>query len=275
MNKFESKALFHLTLKTVYADSELDFIWKEINHFNYLSFSDNGNLTLDSSSKFAELLDNLLHYKPYQYILGKAYFYDFELEVNKYTLIPRPETEELVDLILRSENNNNLKILDIGTGSGCIALALARHMESVEIYGCDVSMKALEIARINAGKMNLKVDFFHCDILKTNELDIKFDIIVSNPPYIPKIEKKLMSANVLNFEPESALFVENDNPLIFYKHISILAEISLVKEGKLYFECNEYNAKEVAELVRKLSFHKVEILKDMQGKDRILIATKK
>ncbi len=209
-------------------------------------------------------------YKPLAYILGEWSFYGLNLNINKHVLIPRPETEELVQLILH-ENPLATSILDIGTGSGCIALAIKKNLPQAKVEAWDVSEKALAIAKTNATKNNLIVDFKCVDILNVDvALREKFDVIVSNPPYITKAEQKLMDKNVLDFEPHLALFVENNNPLLFYEKICDFAVKNLNENGKIYFEINEAFGNEVAELLRKNGFQQVEICKDINGKDRII-----
>lgn len=219
-------------------------------------------------------LKRILNHEPLQYILGKAWFFDLELEVNKDVLIPRPETEELVAWIL--EDIENFKsILDIGTGSGCIPISLASNSQLVHITALDLSSNALDLARRNSEKQQLEIDFILADILdeSTWEKLGKFDCIVSNPPYIPISEKAKMHSNVLDFEPHLALFVENDDPLIFYRKIANFALKHLNLNGVLYFECNEFNALDLAELMKKMGFTKLELKQDLQAKNRMLKAS--
>lgn len=209
-------------------------------------------------------------YKPLAYILGEWEFFGITLKVNEHVLVPRPETEELVQLILY-ENSLATSILDIGTGSGCIALAIKKNLPQAKVEAWDVSEKALAIAKTNAVKNKLTVDFKYVDILNVDvALREKFDVIVSNPPYIQQKEKGLMDKNVLDFEPHLALFVENNNPLLFYEKICDFAVKNLNENGKIYFEINEAFGNEVAELLRKNGFQQVEICKDINGKDRII-----
>lgn len=209
-------------------------------------------------------------YQPLAYILGEWVFYGLTLNVNKHVLIPRPETEELVELIL-VENPTANKILDIGTGSGCIALAIKKNLPDSEVQAWDVSEIALEVAKENAKRNRLDVEFRCVDVLRFNSvLNEKLDIIVSNPPYITREEQKLMSKNVLDFEPHLALFVENNNPLLFYEKISDFAVKNLNENGKIYFEINEAFGNEVLELLVQKGFKQMEICKDINGKDRIV-----
>lgn len=213
----------------------------------------------------------LKNYEPIQYILGETEFYGLKLKVNPSVLIPRPETEELVQWITKSNLPGNSIILDIGTGSGCIALALKSQLKNAEVFGVDVSENALEVARKNALENSLDVDFFQSDILKWNEFEWKiFDVIVSNPPYIRESEKMQMHSNVLNFEPENALFVTDANPLIFYRTIAAFAKKYLTKSGILFFEINETLRLEMNEMLTDVGFCDIEIRKDINGKNRMV-----
>ncbi len=206
---------------------------------------------------------------PLQYVLGETDFYGLKITVNESVLIPRPETEELVDWIVHSVMKPNSKILDIGTGSGCIALALKANLVAAKITACDVSQSALEVAQQNAMHLQLPVEFFLCDILQDNLID-SHDIVVSNPPYIPINEKKLMKNNVKDHEPEIALFVEDHDPLLFYRLIAHKAYRSLNSNGLLFFEINESYGEEVVRLMRDMGFNQIELKKDMQGKNRMV-----
>ncbi|MEB2783352.1 peptide chain release factor N(5)-glutamine methyltransferase [Algoriphagus persicinus] len=222
--------------------------------------------------KLFEDLERLKTGEPLQYILGKGPFYGREFLVSPATLIPRNETEELVHLIIKQNPKAGLKILDIGTGTGCIPISLALEMNSPEIYAMDISEDALVIARQNADVLGAKVTFTKCDILiQTPEVG-ELDILVCNPPYIPEQEKIEMHRNVLDFEPELALFVSNDDPLIFYRAIAQKGKQLLKTGGKLYFEINEKYGKEVAALMQAMGYLDVQLLKDINGKDRITVA---
>ncbi len=227
--------------------------------------------------EFQKVLDGLKTSKPVQYILEEAWFYDLCLFVNEHVLIPRFETEELVQWILEISPKNEVKhILDIGTGSGCIPLALKYNLLQAKVFGMDVSEKALEVARKNGVKMGLKVEWILQDILKMDAWNktTDLDIIVSNPPYIPLEEKNLMRSNVLDFEPHLALFVENNNPLIFYECITDFALKYLKKDGFLFFETNEFNAQRVKVMLEDRGFSKVVVRKDMSGKERMVLASR-
>lgn len=221
------------------------------------------------------LLDN----EPFQYILGNTEFYGLEINCDKRALIPRPETEELVDWIKESfiNRSENLQIIDFCTGSACIALALKSVFKTSKITATDVSQEALDLSLDNANKNQLKIELIKHDLLKesTDFLDDNsLDCIVSNPPYIPEKDKSEMSDNVLNFEPHIALFVSNENPLIFYKKIAEIAKQKLKSGGLLFFELHENLAEETKQLLLKLNFQDIEIKQDLQGKNRMLKAEK-
>ncbi len=208
--------------------------------------------------------------EPIQYILGKGPFYGREFQVSPATLIPRNETEELVHLILKENPQPNLQLLDIGTGTGCISITLALEMKNPKVYGVDISEEALKIARLNATKLKAKVIFSKCDILKSTPQLSEMDILVSNPPYIPVEEKGMMHRNVLDFEPELALFVTDEDPLIFYKKIAEKGKSLLKPSGKIYFEINERFGKDVSNLLEALAYKNVRVIQDLNGKDRIV-----
>ena len=209
--------------------------------------------------------------KPVQYILGETIFYDCKIKLNSSTLIPRPETEELVDLIIRENKDYDGNIIDFGTGSGCIAIALAVNLPLADLTGIDISEDALRIARENADMNNVKVLFIKGDILDFNKDSFgKAGIIVSNPPYVRNSEKALMGKNVLDFEPHQALFVENSDPLVFYNAILEHAENILLPGGRLYFEMNEAMGRSLVNLMESCGFSEIEIVSDINGKERII-----
>ena len=230
-------------------------------------------------NKWKNIISELKTEKPIQYITGEAWFYGLRFEVNEDTLIPRPETEELVEWIienLKIQESNNLTILDIGTGSGCIPIALKKEIPNAEVSAIDVSEKALEMARKNALDNQVEVNFIHQDILQSSNLQIfkspnlLFDIIVSNPPYVRNLEKHEIKKNVLDHEPHLALFVDDTDALLFYRKIAQLALKSLATNGKLFFEINQYLAKETVELLEQLGFKNIELRKDFMGNDRMI-----
>lgn len=222
---------------------------------------------------YNSLLEQLKLEVPVQHLLGSAHFYGIEFVVNENVLIPRSETEELVEWIVAdSKNNNNtkpIKILDIGTGSGCIAISLAKNIKNAQVFAIDVSKKALATAKINAEKNDVKVTFLLADILKTTDLNEEFDIIVSNPPYIRNLEKEEIKKNVLAYEPHLALFVADDNALVFYRKIAALAQKHLAEAGYLYYEINQYLGKETVALLESFHFKNTQLRKDIYGNDRM------
>ena len=214
---------------------------------------------------------------PIQYIIGETEFYGLPFKVNKNVLIPRPETEELVTFILENSNlqtpKSKLTILDIGTGSGCIPISLAKNLPNATIYALDISSEALKTAKINAELNNVSIQFIETDILNISELPLKFDIIISNPPYVRELEKEQMQNNVLEHEPHLALFVKDNNPLLFYDKIADFAKNHLTKNGKLYFEINQYLGKETVDLLKSKEFKNIVLKKDMFGVDRMIKAS--
>ncbi len=240
------------------------------------------DLALDVNKEFSEndisywntVLEKLKTQIPIQYILGTTYFYGLEFTVDENVLIPRPETEELVDWIIklnsRISNNKNIKILDIGTGSGCIAISLANNIPDSEVFAIDISEKALDVAKKNAILNKVPVTMLHKNILETTDLNQKFDIIVSNPPYVRNIEKSEIKPNVLDNEPHLALFVSDTEPLIFYKKIAELAAANLKINGQLFFEINQYLGKETQDLLKSIGLKNIELRKDIYGNDRMI-----
>ncbi len=210
--------------------------------------------------------------EPIQYILGKGPFYGREFLVNKHTLIPRNETEELVHLIIKENPRAGLKILDIGTGTGCIPISLDLEMKSPEVYGIDISEKALDVALKNGESLKSNVTFLKCDILNEMPNVPELDVLVSNPPYVPEAEKSEMHRNVLDFEPGLALFVPDQDPLLFYRVIGEKGKQLLKSGGKLYFEIHERFGSEVAELLTSLGYRAVKVVRDLNGKERIASA---
>ena len=210
---------------------------------------------------------------PVQYLLGKTCFYGTWFRVDERVLIPRPETEELVDWIVKDTGGKALRMLDIGTGSGCIAVSLAAHSPASEVWGCDVSEGALETAARNAWEHGVRVHFFPCDILRCASLPGLFDLVVSNPPYVRRSESAFMRDNVLKYEPETALFVEDDDPLRFYRAIARLAAEHLRPGGRLFFEINEAFGTETADLLRREGFSGIELRRDLFDKPRMIAAT--
>lgn len=285
---------FNETLKTIYPITEIDsffFLLLE----EYLGFR-RVDIVLKSDFKITQETLNLLQSAtkqleqevPLQYIIGKTEFYGLPFVVNKHVLIPRPETEELVACVVsessrfktfntstkQTTDKKQLKILDIGTGSGCIPISLKKQLPFAKISAIDISKEALTVAKKNAVLNNVDIHFILQDILKTVALDQHYDIIISNPPYVRELEKKELKNNVFKNEPHVALFVENDNPLIFYAKIAELAKKYLNKNGLLFFEINQYLGTETIDLVNKKGLKNIQLKKDMFGNDRIIVASK-
>ncbi|MDD2822011.1 MAG: peptide chain release factor N(5)-glutamine methyltransferase [Flavobacterium sp.] len=223
------------------------------------------------------ILEQLKQEIPIQYLLGKTSFYGLDFEVNAAVLIPRPETEELVEWILESQKSKpesqKVKILDIGTGSGCIAISLAKNLPDATVFALDVSEEALATAKKNAENNSVNVTFIHQNILETEDLLQQFDIIVSNPPYVRNLEKEEIKKNVLENEPHLALFVADNDALVFYKKIAQLAQKNLLPNGQLYFEINQYLGKEMVDLLEKMNFKTIDLRKDIYGNDRMTKAS--
>jgi release factor glutamine methyltransferase len=262
---YEAKSITEYLLGYVFKMNNLDM------HKNAYKI-----ISTDQYENICELLNQLLQSKPVQYITGEAYFYGLKLKVNSDVLIPRKETEELVNWIINdNKENNNISILDIGTGSGCIAVTVAKYIPCSQVFAMDVSEKAIEIAKINSKQNNVNINFIKADILKEDMIfDSTFDIIVSNPPYVTLSEKKYMMPNVLNYEPYCALFVPDNEPLIFYRKIISLSQKILNKNGMIYFEINERFGQDIIELLKDNSFINITLRKDFQGKDRMIKAQK-
>lgn len=294
---------FRNELRDIYEKDELEtfiaYCFKEYLNISRTDLVLRGNDTMSESDllKFHLAIKDLKQYRPIQYILGKADFYGLKLIVNEHVLIPRPETEELVDLIIKSLQLKvfslqlpEISILDIGTGSGCIAIALKKNIPQAVVYATDVSEKALEVAKTNADSNKVDIEFILDDILKStvrlrspqailnprfgfaHRKHSTFDLLVSNPPYISISEKQQMQKNVLDYEPHLALFVNNDDPLLFYKAIADFALKHLKSEGQLYFEINEHFGVEAKQMLESKGFKNVELVKDFHNKNRILKA---
>ena len=279
----EVKSEFHNALELLYPPEEISSFFYLLTE-QHLSVDRLENATDPNRSYLKDellpLYKDLARLKkeePIQYIIGTTNFMGLNLKVNPSVLIPRPETEELVDWVLKSHSliiNKSLKIADIGTGSGCIALALANKLLNSSVFALDISSAALEVAKENASENDIKIETIEWDALSGNNAwlnDEKLDIIVANPPYVRELEKKEISKNVLNYEPHSALFVSDQDPLIFYKAIATFAVDNLYESGTLFFEFNEYLGKEMRTMMEDLDFE-IEIKKDLFGKERMLKA---
>ena len=263
----EVSSFFNLLIESYLGMNRLDFALKP-----------GKEISLEEKEKFESAIHGLSLHEPIQYIIGETEFFGLKFKVNKNVLIPRPETEELVQWILddvgEAKNPQNLKILDIGTGSGCIAISLAKNLPDAEIFALDISENALETARENAGLNKVNVNFIQADILNLEALTGKFDVIVSNPPYVREMEKAKMHRNVLENEPDMALYVKDTDPLVFYRKITKLAQAGLKKNGNLYFEINQYLANETEEILKNSDF-RTELKKDIFGNYRMLRGRKK
>ena len=278
------KDVFHKELDALFGNEEVDSFFNLLIEYHlslkriHLILEPEYVVTKQEEQPLFEALAHLKLQKPIQYILGETEFYGLPFKVNEHTLIPRPETEELVSWVLDSHKNSlkdsQFKILDIGTGTGCIAISLAKHIEKVQVYALDISEEALRIAKQNAELNKVEVEFLEKNILvashSTLNAESNFDIIVSNPPYVRNLEKAEIQPNVLDNEPHLALFVDDDNPLQFYKAICEFAQFNLKDNGVLYFEINEYLGEEMITLLEAFGFKDVQLKKDMFGKDRMI-----
>ncbi|WP_283685733.1 peptide chain release factor N(5)-glutamine methyltransferase [Dysgonomonas sp. Marseille-Q5470] len=264
-------------LKAYYPESEISgFIRIIIEHITKRSYPEavisDTMLTEEQTYLLHSILYRLKNSEPIQYIISETEFFGLPFHVTKVVLIPRPETEELVELILNENKKSGLKVLDIGTGSGAIAIALAKHLEEGYIEAWDISEEALKIATLNAESNAVDVNFRNVDVLKNYPTDTKFDIIVSNPPYILEKEKSGMDQNVLDYEPHTALFVPDNNGLLFYVRIADIALDLLEPNGKLYFEINQTKGQNTVELVKSKGFINVSLFQDLNKNDRMVRA---
>lgn len=283
MNIKKYRSEFINELSSIYGQEEAEsffYLILENNHkLKRIDLALNPDIIFSESELVVwnQLLEQLKQENPIQYLLGKTNFYGLDFEVDESVLIPRPETEELVDWIIESQNAKDkihkIKILDIGTGSGCIAISLAKNSPNATVFAIDVSEKALATAKKNAIKNDVKVNYMLQNILETEDLLEEFDIIVSNPPYVRNLEKVEIKKNVLEHEPHLALFVTDDNALVFYRKIAELAQKNLSKNGQLFFEINQYLGVEMVDLLRNLDFKNIELRKDIYGNDRMIRCT--
>lgn len=275
------KTHFAAQLQEEYPESEINSFFYLLTeaylNMNRLQIALDPKMKMDETkvSKFENALKRLKQHEPIQYILGNTSFFGLDFKVNRDVLIPRPETEELVSWILEDAGSTKQfssgKIIDIGAGSGCIAISLAQNLPKAAIFALDISSAALQTAQENAAQNEVHIEFLQEDILQKNSLIQDFDVIVSNPPYVRQLEKEKMQRNVLENEPASALYVENDDALIFYRKIAELAKDNLTKNGAAYVECNQYLAKETEQIFLKKGF-KTELRKDIFGNERMLKA---
>ena len=272
-------AIIHIRseLQGLYPDTEIksfsNLIIEKVSGFSRTEIIVNKNTLFSDEQRHVieNFIEKLKEYVPIQYILGETEFFGLPFQVNESVLIPRPETEELVDWI-RNENDRNANpgILDIGTGSGCIAISLKHEFTNATVDAFDISEKALETAQSNATLNKLEVTFSKVDILNAPETYQKWDIIVSNPPYVTEQEKSTILPNVLEHEPHLALFVSDNGPLLFYRCIAVFAQQHLKPKGKLYFEINRQFGKATVDLLTAMGFGNVELRKDISGNDRMI-----
>ncbi len=286
---------FHNQLDAIYGKQEVASFFRLLmeHYLNIkpieLTLHPKLNLSNADQNQFTEAINRLKKEEPIQYIIGETEFFGLAFKVNGYTLIPRPETEELVQWIITEQPTTNTKlpkILDIGTGSGCIAISLAKKLPNAKVYALDVSSEALKVTKDNADLNDVEVECIEADILnlKTKDRsltypnlefsDLKFDFIVSNPPYVRELEKTTIKNNVLQHEPHLALFVKNEDPLLFYKAICEFAVHNLKPNGILFFEINQYLGAEMKDLLKAFNFESVELRQDLFGNDRMLKAIK-
>lgn len=256
----EAERFFYITLEELAGWRRMDYLMHP-----------EAKITASDELQWKAVLNSLEQQQPIQYLFGKAHFFGLEFKVNEDTLIPRPETEELVEWIIHENNKRQaFSVLDIGTGSGCIPITLAKHIPQATVSTIDVSANALLIAKENAQANDVAVNFILTDILQANTLPQQYDVIVSNPPYVRNLEKAEIKSNVLQYEPHLALFVEDSDPLIFYRKIAHLAMNYLTPGGKLYFEINQYLGAETVTLLEEIGFTNVILRKDLFGNDRMI-----
>ena len=270
VDEAEAQSFFYLVVEQVHQLKRID-----------LALEPTYTITEAQWQQWESIRLRLLNQEPIQYILGSTSFYGLPFIVNPAVLIPRPETEELVEWILKifalnrqPTTDNRQQLLDIGTGSGCIAISLAKNLPDVHVSALDVSAKALEIAQLNAQQNGVQINFICQNILETTKLDQQFEVIVSNPPYVREIEKHEIQANVLEHEPHLALFVTDEDPLLFYRKIGELAIDSLTPSGSLFVEINQYLGEATVQLFLQIGFTQVELKKDLYGNDRMIRASR-
>jgi release factor glutamine methyltransferase len=276
----EIKYNFHKQLDALFGKEEVEsfflILTEYLHNLKRIDLVLNPNFEISDADyqKWEAIISELKTEKPIQYITGEAWFYGLRFEVNENTLIPRPETEELVDWIIEwqqiNKSTNKPKILDIGTGTGCIPISLKKNIPNANVSAIDVSEEALKVAKRNANLNEVAISFILKNILETENLEQQYDIIVSNPPYVRNLEKEEISKNVLDYEPHLALFVEDNDALLFYRKIAQLAKESLTKNGQLFFEINQYLGKETVALLEQLGFQNIELKKDFKGNDRMI-----
>ena len=268
MNYSQIKKIFHQQLKEIYIENEIDSLFfialeyvTSISKIEYILQKEE-EISEEKLIKLKFILEKLTKNKPVQYITRKAYFYGLNFYVNEKVLIPRQETNELVDWVLMSVTHSKpIKILDIGTGSGCIAITLKKNLPLSEVFAIDISNE-------------VEINFLQKNILEINDLKSNFDIIISNPPYVRELEKLEMAPNVLDNEPHLALFVPDNNPLLFYEKITEIALKNLTEDGMLFFEINQYLSEETKKMIENKGFKNVTLRKDLQENYRMILAKK-
>jgi len=280
MNLEEFYKLIQVKLDRKFDKNEVEeFFFRLIDHYcqvDRLKYILNSKLELNKIEEvnLVRSIKFLEKESPIQYITGQTQFMGMNFIVNKNVLIPRPETEELVRWIVQDLHSNK-RVLDIGTGSGCIATSLSKLMDNCIVFGWDISSDALDIASKNSKNNSVNVKYDLVDITYEKQCYEKFDIIVSNPPYVTQDDKLLMSKNVISYEPHIALFVKENDPLFFYNKILNFSKKNLISNGTIYFEINENFSKQVNKLLKKEGFHDIIVRKDFRGKYRMIKATKK
>ena len=278
---------FHDQLDALFGKDEVESFYFILTEYLHglkridLALNPNFEISEEDVQKWKAMISELKTEKPIQYIIGETWFYDSKFYVNEHTLIPRPETEELVDWIVskfpKTQNPKPITVLDIGTGTGCIPISIKKNIPQAEVFAIDISEEALKVAKRNAIENEVEVNFILQNILEVENLltfdfrlSTKLDIIVSNPPYVRNLEKQEIKKNVLEYEPHLALFVEDNDALLFYRKIAQLAKESLTENGLLFFEINQYLGKETVELLEQLDFQNIELRKDIYGNDRMV-----
>lgn len=281
MNYSQIKKIFHQQLKEIYIENDIDSLFfialeyvTSISKIEYILQKEE-EISEEKLIELKFILEELTKNKPIQYITKNAYFYGLNFYVNEKVLIPRQETNELVDWVLMSVTHSKpIKILDIGTGSGCIAITLKKNLPLSEVFAIDISNEAIQVAQKNANNNEVEINFLQKNILEINDLKSNFDIIISNPPYVLELEKLEMAPNVLDNEPHLALFVPDNNPLLFYEKITEIALKNLTEDGMLFFEINQYLSAETKKMIENKGFKNVTLRKDLQENYRMILAKK-
>ena len=281
MNYSQIKKFFHQQLKEIYIENEIDSLFfialeyvTSISKIEYILQKEE-EISEEKLIELKFILEELTKNKPIQYITKNAYFYGLNFYVNEKVLIPRQETNELVDWVLMSVTHSKpIKILDVGTGSGCIAITLKKNLPLSEVFAIDISNEAIQVAQKNANDNEVEINFLQKNILEINDLKNNFDIIISNPPYVRELEKLEMASNVLDNEPHLALFVPDNNPLLFYEKITEIALKNLTEDGMLFFEINQYLSEETKKMIENKGFKNVTLRKDLQENYRMILAKK-